>query len=509
MAQNQENPKYWILLKDKPNQGYDYRQHLSPAAIEKRQQLGIPLHQMTDIPLNKEYIQQLRKLGIKAIAQSKWLNAVSANLTATQIEQLQQLPFVKELILMKKGGKAQSLKPQQEQIPTNYTYATSQLQPEAFQQYKLNAKGVRIGVIDAGFHGALKNRYLSHLFSNKQILEFRDFLNPDREKSEYYTQAMTHSDWHGTRVLQLIAGQDSSSGQQFGFATEALFYLARTEDGSREFRGEEDRWVSALEWMDSLGVRIINTSLGYADNFDKKEENYSPKQMDGQTAIITKAANIAVKEKGLFLVASAGNEGSNSNWRVVSAPADSEDVIAVGATNKVGMRAGYSSYGPNFLPYTKPDVSCYAPDGTSFAAPIITGFVSCLIQQFPNKNQAALAEALKASSSLYPYGNLSVGYGLPQADRAIAILEGSTQANEPSIVKMEVGANQRVILKNTEAHAKPYSTAILLFHKQGRVVYKTQVLRTKGKKIKVKKPDESVTQTTILYPDFTGIEVFW
>ena len=125
-----------------------------------------------------------------------------------------------------------------------------------------------------------------------------------------------------------------------------------------------------MEWIDSLGVRVINTSLGYAKGFSNPAENYEPTQMDGHTSVISKAAQIATEKKGILLVVSAGNEGDDTNWMLISTPADAEGVLAVGATNqKLWNKIGYSSIGPEFLPYLKPNVSCFSLYGTSLAAP--------------------------------------------------------------------------------------------------------------------------------------------
>lgn len=547
--------KYWVLFKDKPTENYDYRQHLSPAAIEKRQRLGLPLHQYTDIPISQQYLQPLAKQEIQPIAHSKWLNAISAHLTSKQQQWIRQQPYVKEIIplgnplpaasvnAVKEStrqafflrGKSSNIEPalpspsnllsshtpkwhgqpapslaswEAEKANTAMSWAVMQTQPATFLEQGISGKGVRVGVIDAGFFKASENPYLTHLFQDSLVKEVRDFLIPNR--TDHFTTAITHSDWHGTKVLENIAGQSVKSAERklYGLATGATFYLARTEQGNKEFRGEEDLWINALEWMDSLGVRLVNTSLGYGMGFDDPKENYLPEQMNGSTALITKAAQIAVEAKGIFIVASAGNEGLNSDWKVVSAPADAKGVLSVGATNKVGLKAGYSSLGPSFLPYLKPNVVCYSASGTSFSAPVIAGFVACLLEKYPAVSNKALLQAVEQSGSLYPYGNLALGYGVPQAKAALGIL--SKQPHRSQIDSIRAQHEEHVIVKKTIKRGVPWSTAVLLFHKIGenRVVT-DKVLRVKKRKLKIKRPNSEINRTTVLFPNLTGLEIFW
>jgi hypothetical protein len=248
----------------------------------------------------------------------------------------------------------------------------------------------------------------------------RDFQDPARK--DIITDAATSGDGHGRSVLEKICGYDPDLRIQSGMAVNAQFYLARTENGDKENRGEEDKWIEAMEWMDSLGVRLISTSLGYATKMDDPKDNYKQLEMDGKTARISRAAQMAVDEKGIFLVVSAGNEGASS-WKIVSAPADAQGVLSVGATREYVMdRISYSSIGPEHLPYLKPNVSCYSPNGTSFSAPAVAGFVACLMEKAPDMDNKSLKAIIEKSAHLYPYGNNFIGYGVPQADRALKLI---------------------------------------------------------------------------------------
>jgi hypothetical protein len=255
--------------------------------------------------------------------------------------------------------------------------------------------------------------------------------------------------------------------------------------------------------MDSMGVRLINTSLGYAIKMDDPNDNYKQEDMNGKTTTITKAAQIGVDEKGIFLVVSAGNEGDNDEWRIISAPADARGVLSVGATrDKVWDRIGYSSLGPDFLPYMKPNVSCYSPNGTSFSAPAVTGFVACMMQKNPALTNKELFDIIQKSSHLYPYGNNYIGYGVPLASRAKALLSNPAATFNNTIEKKVKGKKATLKLQ-----CDANETAVL-FHKKSEIVVVEQAtaLVKKGK-LKLKRK-EGVSRTTVAVGS-TIVEVFW
>ena len=174
--------------------------------------------------------------------------------------------------------------------------------------------------------------------------------------------------------------------------------------------------------MDSLGVQLVNSSLGYSQ-FDDQSENYLTTEMDGEHGITSKAAEIAVRERGMLLVISAGNAGAKP-WRLVTVPADAPSVLTVGATQLKGpIRISYSSIGPDYTDFLKPDVSAYSPNGTSFSAPVVTGFMACLMEYAPELSNFELMEVIKKSSGIYPFGNNFIGYGIPSATEALNIID--------------------------------------------------------------------------------------
>ena len=412
--------KYWIFFKDKPLAASDW---ISSQTLQNRAQQGLTLRDETDWPLNAAYLQTLQSQNIQIENSSRWLNAVSARLTQPQLNELKTAHFIKEIRPL--DGQfyvATTTRPAKRSM---LAPVMTQVQAEVFQKAGLSGKGVVIGVIDAGFYEATRNAALKPLFDREAILNKRDYVNP-AHFSQFFSASESFSDFHGTEVMTAIAGNDRTEGVQYGLATDAQFYLARTDHGLRECRGEEDNWIAAMEWMDSLGVRLINTSLGYAKGFSNPLENYEPTQMNGQTSAISKAAQIAVDKKGILLVVSAGNEGDDPTWQIISTPADAQGVLAIGATNqKLWNKIGYSSVGPEFLPYLKPNVSCFSLYGTSLSAPVITGFAACLMQANPKLTNKEISSIIEKSAHLYPYGNNYVGYGVPLASRALALVQKS------------------------------------------------------------------------------------
>ncbi|MEN7546486.1 S8 family serine peptidase [Rapidithrix thailandica] len=492
--------KYWIYLTDKDTANYHYQEQLSQAAIQRRQLQEIRLQQYTDVPVNTSYLKVLETYGITPVSQSKWLNAVSAYLSTEQLQQVQKLSFVQKVQRLDSRWHIASSFAQPFLVDEIYTTAIAQLEGKQLKKAGLDGTGITIGVIDAGYYKANQNDYLQELFKHQRILGIKDFVNP--LKGDHFDKAETSNDTHGTQVLEFISGKVEDE-IQIGLATGAQFYLARTDHGYAEFRGEEDYWISAMEWMDSLGVSLINTSLGYALGFDDPSENYSPLDMNGNTSAISKAATIAANDKGILLVVSAGNEGESADWRIISTPADAKGVLAVGATNYQGMKAGYSSIGPDFLSYIKPNVSCYSLGGTSFSAPVITGFAACLWQQNPEIKSHELYEIIQQSSTLYPYGNNYIGFGIPKASKALALMQKNKVA---SSVQVLMSNNKTVKIK---LDTKKDQHAVVFHKKDQRIVQRQELISVKKGEVKIKKPRSSaIKYSTIVLPG-SSYEVHW
>ncbi len=215
-----------------------------------------------------------------------------------------------------------------------------------------------------------------------------------------------------------------------GTAPDASYYLFLTEDATSENPVEESYWVEAAERADSLGVDMINTSLGYRV-YDNPNYSYTPADMNGQVAYITKGASIAV-EKGILVVVSAGNAGA-TDWQTVGAPADSPDVLSVGAVDANGDYVAFSSRGSEAqVGYQKPDVvarggSAYVIDenntivqnnGTSFSSPILCGGIASLLQAIPEATPTEVMGFVRQSASQFNNPDDFLGFGIPDLNLA-------------------------------------------------------------------------------------------
>ncbi len=497
--------KYWVLFKDKELNSHAA---ISEKCKENRRNLGISEAQLTDLPVNQAYIRQLKLSGISTVNESKWLNGISSYLTNSQVQYIKGLPFVQQIIPIDSKLILAKISPDKQNLITaddlRVDFVMKQVGIEGFLQAGLNGSGITIGVIDAGYYGVSESPALGHLFSEQRILGVRDYINP--KKTNHFDEKETSSDFHGTEVLTAITGKSHNNKLLFGLATQSRFYLARTDTGGREFRGEEDNWVAAMEWMDSLGVRLINTSLGYAKGFSNSKEDYKPEQMNGNTSTIAKAAKIATEEKGMIVVVSAGNEGDDRDWRIISTPADTEGVIAVGATNEAGLKMGYSSIGPDFLDYLKPNVACFSLYGTSLAAPVITGFVACMLQANPKLTNVEIKNYLQKSSSLYPFGNNFIGYGIPNASKALDLIQNP--AREPmesrNITRtLSIAENEQMV----EIAVKEGEPVTVFYKKTPFQVLSQDSQKAKNSFITLKR-NSKVKHTTVITKEEV-IEVIW
>jgi hypothetical protein len=255
-----------------------------------------------------------------------------------------------------------------------------------------------------------------------------------------------------------------------------------------------------VEWLDSLGVRLSNSSLGYAQGFTNPAESYKPEQMDGKTSLIAQGARMAVNEKGMILVVSAGNEGENKIWGgIVSTPGDVEEVISVGANDDNGLKMAYSSKGVENVGFIKPDLTVYSEFGTSLAAPIVTGIVALMLERNPNLKSSEVKEILRLSGSLSTSPNNFVGYGYPDGLKIVNQLENKSFPAE----KVEtIKGRKSINIKTTE------KGGIAIFHKKDKQnVISQEVRQALNGRLEIKKV-ENVNQMTVVLKDKL-IEIIW
>ncbi|NOX37402.1 MAG: S8 family serine peptidase [Calditrichaeota bacterium] len=434
--------KVWIFLTDKgPNVHQRLealQQRLSPRArlrrlrVRQAQQL-VDIH---DLPVYRPYIQQIRDLVEKIRHTSRWLNAVSAEIQIQQLEALAQLPFVIKIDVIRSFRAPQPeirpislpLRKTTVAVDTALDYGPSWIQNHLIQvpavhQLGYNGEGIIIAMLDAGFDN-LEHESFQHL----NILDTWDFVNNDADVTT--EKGQMGSGVHGTLTLSAVGG--FAPGRLIGPAYGATFLLAKTENTDYERHIEEDNWVAGAEWADSLGADIISSSLGYRDGFTHGEADYTWEDMDGNTTIVTRGADIAAS-RGILVVNSAGNEGYASVNTLV-APADGDSVMAVGAVDSNGIRVKFSSVGPTADGRIKPDImamgasvlsaSPYDPtqyvrvSGTSLSCPLAAGSAALVLQVNPRLSNMQVLQALKRTASQADAPDNLMGWGILNAYEA-------------------------------------------------------------------------------------------
>ncbi|PKB15608.1 S8 family serine peptidase [Flavobacterium sp. 5] len=428
----------WVYFKVK-NNSQSYFENpllmLSQRALDRRTKQNIILDSK-DIPIDKSFISQIKTVsGITVMAQSKWLNALYVRGTQESINSLKALSIVDRVDFANKTlnstarfateTKIKSIsKVLETQIDFAYGSSANQIQMvngDNLHQQNYTGSGKIIAVMDAGFPGVNTAQPFQRLIANNQILGGYDFVN---KSADFYT-----GDSHGTMVLSCMGGY--KEGSLIGTAPDASYYLFRTEDDSSENPVEESYWVEAAEKADSLGVDVINTSLGYFE-FDKTSYNHTYAEMDGKTTFMTRGAEIAFS-RGMIIVVSAGNEGETSN-PYIGAPADGISVLTVGAVKSSKTVTSFSSIGPSFDGRIKPDVMAQGQavvlsdesgvigtaNGTSFSSPITAGLVACLWQAFPDKTNQEIKDLIIKSADRYTVPNNQYGYGIPDFSLALS-----------------------------------------------------------------------------------------
>ncbi len=422
----------WVFLHDKPDYAYYFSnplEMLSERALQRRERYGIDLD-IRDVPVDEDYLNLIASSsGISVVGKSKWLNALHVQGDVNDMQSLLQFQFVDSIRFANRNIGTLSRAKVVDKFSfvvqqSNATFGNDTVPYVMHRAHVLHEEGfagkdVLIAVIDAGFISADTSRVLKHVFADGRVVDHYNF--PDREPDVFKRH------YHGTVVWVRIAGYDEENYR--GTAFDAKYCLYISEDVTQEMPVEETYWAMAAERADSVGVDVINTSLGYSV-FDRPEYNYTRADMDGETAFVSRAAQIAT-EKGIHVVVSAGNSGYNS-WRIISAPADARDVIAVGAVNAHGDRTGFSSTGNTADGRIKPDVMSWGSgvktffmgnfvnlNGTSFSAPVITGFVADLVQAFPLVSPVKMKQILLESSDRFHQPDSLYGFGIP--DFSIAL----------------------------------------------------------------------------------------
>ncbi len=346
------------------------------------------------------------------------------------------------------------------------------LNADLLHQMGYRGEGITISVMDNGFYNA-------HLISaydsvRQRILGTWDFVN--NELNVY------NDGGHGENTLSCMAANQPH--KFIGTAPDANYYLFTTEDDGAEWIMEEYNWAAAAEVADSAGAQVFSTSLGYTE-YDDDEGSHTYADMNGHTTVITNAANMAFG-KGILVLNSAGNEGAK-HWKYISAPADGDSVLAIGAVDSAEAVTNFSSRGPNSAGRVKPDICAQGANaavvttgggvatnnGTSFSCPIMAGCAASLWSAFPDKTAREISDAIVISADHFWTPDSLHGYGIPNFYNAYLLLKtnyngGILRVNDDAVVFPNPFINElNVSLFNNE----PKDHKLELFDLQGRKVY--------------------------------------
>ena len=427
----QDTLKYRISLKDKAATEYSLKKpekYLSAKAIERRRKQNLPIDS-TDLPVCRKYIDEIRKQGVKIVVTGKWDNFVTVSCNdTTLIDRIAALPFVlsTEKVWISPGAGKPSMATERDSVLNQPTIHSDSIYGRAITQIQMSngdklheagfkGQGMTIAVIDAGFHNVDKITAMQNI----RILGTKDFVN---QQADIFAESS-----HGMSVLSCIGMNRPDI--MTGTAPEASFWLLRSEDEYSEHLVEQDYWSAAVEFADSVGVDVINTSLGYY-SFDDKSKNYKYRDLDGRHALMSRQAS-HIADKGMILVCSAGNSGAGS-WKKITPPGDADNVLTVGAIDKRAVLATFSSVGNTADHRVKPDVVAVGvgsdvirtdgnqgrANGTSFSSPIMCGMVTCLWQACPTLTAKEVIELVRRFGDRAGFPDNIYGYGVPDMWKA-------------------------------------------------------------------------------------------
>jgi len=446
----------WVFFKDKcitlSKAIAQPEKILSAKAIERRKlRAGNAGIDESDLPVSTSYINKIASLGCTIRQTSKWFNGISIVTTKNMLPVLAELPEVSKIDLVYSFKREkpipevlekQAVSEPDKQPAGVYAldYGTAYTQLNQIKVPDVHAlgytgKGVTIAVFDAGFN-RLSHESFTHLFTNSKILATHDFVNHQTSVAD--GTGLMGTGEHGTQTLSCIGAY--KPGKLIGSAFDASFILAKTENTDSETPTEEDNWLAAVEWADSIGVDIISSSLGY-DTFDSPYTSYTYANMDGKTCRITLTAAMAAR-KGIVVVNSASNNGYNATVNTLSAPADADSIITAGSVTSAGSRSSFSSVGNTIDGRVKPDVMAMGSSaavasptddtlytynsGTSFSCPITAGVAALLLSAKPSLTPVAVRDALRSTASNASTPTRLMGWGIINALAAITLVTDSS-----------------------------------------------------------------------------------
>ncbi len=482
--------RYVVFFADKIGNSYSIdrpEEFLSSRALQRRSNQNIDIS-TNDLPVSEVYLNALSGLGeVDVYFTTKWMNAVLVEMDETKVDELVALSFINKVAFVAPGSKMLSslgggrvAKVKKSSASLNDTYESNEqnrfIGVDVMHEAGYRGEGMLIAVFDSGFDFIDESPYFTHLFDDNKLVATKDFVRGSSNVYQY--------DTHGSKVLSCIAAYNE--GEYSGTAPESDLVLCVTEDVMSEYTIEEYNWLFAAEYADSIGVDIINSSVGYS-YFDDQSMNYTYEDMDGKTTVISQAAGMAAS-KGILVVSSIGNEG-NSAWQYLNAPSDVDSVLAVGAVTSDSERSGFSSFGPSSDGRIKPDVSAlgswvrvvykdeltYA-NGTSFSAPLVAGLAAGFWQAYPELTNMEVIQYLRMTASHSDAPDTTIGYGIPNFMRAY----NKVKRNESDIVNKFVVfpnpvTNKRIIYFYIDSLTEKGMASLSFFDLKGSYIREVEV----------------------------------
>ena len=477
--------RYMVFFKDKAGTNYSTSapiEFLSQRAIDRRIQQDIPVTP-SDFPVNKNYIDAVKDAGASTFFSTRWMNGVLVQCEMSIIPAIEALTYVERVEfvapnerLLSGGRKRAEMKTKEIKTASSTQFQLQMIGLDEMHNAGHRGNDVIIGVFDGGFEGVDTAQPFQHIFDDARmnLTVSTDFVRNTNDVFQY--------DDHGTQVFSVIAA--FQEGLFTGGSYEAEYQLYVTEDVSSEYRIEEYNWLFAAERADSAGVDVVNSSLGYYD-FNDSNMNYTQSAMDGKTTVASKAAQM-LADRGVIVVCSAGNEG-NIAWKLITAPADAKDVLAVANVNSAGLRAGSSSIGPAADGRTKPDVAALgvntsvvkpsgglgSASGTSLASPLVASLAAGLRQRYPNLTNIEIIEAIRKSSSQSASPDNLLGFGIPNFTAVVNYIEQSHQENVFEVYPNPVTKDSITISPFDPSLVRSCKVEVLT--SQGQTVYEASV----------------------------------
>ncbi|MEU1289555.1 type VII secretion-associated serine protease mycosin [Kitasatospora sp. NPDC005856] len=266
---------------------------------------------------------------------------------------------------------------------------------ELWQGGKTTGAGVTVAVIDTGVDrtnpqlggqvpDATRTKSVDKLVEGPNLLVNRETKQPIQGKSTEDPVG------HGTKVAGIIAAQVSTQTGFVGLAPDARILAIRQNDS--DGNGDVSSLAVAIREAVKGGARVINISQDVRGAGDARFGGYAE----------LKAAVEYAEENRAVVVASTGNDGKEGD----TYPGAFPTVLAVGASDRNNERAPFSQYG-GFVKVAAPGVDMLSTvpgggqcvdNGTSFAAPYVSGLAALLIGAHPDWKAAQVRAWIEQSA---------------------------------------------------------------------------------------------------------------